>query len=137
MREVVSRVIFDSGNAATDEARANDLKAQIDARIVNGTARGFAGTPSTSYVVIEDANDNVMATSYVDVFGILRQLGEGVSVPTANPPEWVQPTGAQDAYPPTRLDGEPTRVTFEGAVWENTSGIVNSFAPGVFGWTQV
>jgi len=137
MREVVCRVVFDSGDDATDASRANDLKAQIDARIVNGTARGFEGTPSTSYVVIEDENDAVFATSYVDVFGILRQLGEGEPVPTDDPPLFVQPTGAQDAYPPTRLDGAPTRVTFEGAVWENTSGIVNSFAPGVFGWTQV
>lgn len=48
----------------------------------------------------------------------------------ATPAEWVQPTGAQDAY----QIGD--RVLFAGVVWESTNNS-NVWQPGVFGWVQV
>ena len=44
--------------------------------------------------------------------------------------EWVQPTGAQDAY----HIGD--RVLYNGVVWECISDN-NVYAPGVYGWEQV
>jgi len=44
---------------------------------------------------------------------------------------WVQPTGAQDAYPLGAI------VTHNGQTWENTGSDANVWEPGVFGWTQV
>jgi hypothetical protein len=44
---------------------------------------------------------------------------------------WVQPTGAQDAYPLGAI------VTHNGQTWENTGSPANVWAPGVFGWTVV
>jgi hypothetical protein len=44
-------------------------------------------------------------------------------------PEWVQPTGAQDAY----MTGD--QVSYEGHHWICTSDY-NIYAPGVFGWEQ-
>lgn len=49
-------------------------------------------------------------------------------------PAWIQPTGAHDAY----AIGE--RVTHNGQDWEVTQGDgsgLNSWEPGVFGWTQL
>ena len=43
------------------------------------------------------------------------------------PPNWVQPTGAQDAY------ALGARVTHNGSVWVSTQA-VNVWEPGVFGW---
>lgn len=48
------------------------------------------------------------------------------------PPEWVQPSGAHDAY------GTGDQVTFEGAVYESTmNGNVWSPAAHPAGWKQV
>jgi hypothetical protein len=44
---------------------------------------------------------------------------------------WVQPTGAQDAYPLNAL------VTFNGQTWKNTGSAANVWQPGVFGWVVV
>jgi hypothetical protein len=44
---------------------------------------------------------------------------------------WVQPTGAQDAYPLGAI------VTHNGQTWENTGSPANVWAPGVFGWEVV
>ena len=46
-------------------------------------------------------------------------------------PAWVQPTGAQDAYP------LGARVTHNGQDWENTGSAANVWEPGVFGWVVV
>lgn len=46
-------------------------------------------------------------------------------------PEWVQPTGAHDAYP------LGFRVTFNGQNWENTGSAANVWQPGVFGWVVI
>lgn len=50
----------------------------------------------------------------------------GVTGPTIE--AWVQPTGAQDAYPLGAV------VTHNGQTWENTGSDANVWEPGVFGW---
>ena len=54
-------------------------------------------------------------------------------VPAGEWPQWVQPTGAHDAY----ILG--AKVTHNGRLWECTqvNGGVNAYAPGVWGWTDV
>lgn len=60
--------------------------------------------------------------------------------------EWKQPIDQFDAY--LTLDpftGKPDRVTYDGATWEAVDGsaggpggaLLNTWEPGVFGWTQV
>lgn len=45
-------------------------------------------------------------------------------------PDWVQPTGAQDAY------NKGDKVRYEGKVWVSTMD-ANTYAPGVYGWDEV
>lgn len=45
-------------------------------------------------------------------------------------PEWVQPTGAQDAY------NTGDKVTYEGEHWISDID-ANTWAPGVYGWTKL
>ena len=45
-------------------------------------------------------------------------------------PEWVQPTGAQDAY---RVGD---KVSHNGKHWTNTLDY-NTYEPGVYGWSEV
>lgn len=45
-------------------------------------------------------------------------------------PEWVQPTGAQDAY------NKGDKVTYEGEHWVSIID-ANVYAPGVYGWEKV
>lgn len=47
-----------------------------------------------------------------------------------NVAEWVQPTGAHDAY------GVGDRVLHNGKTWESTSA-ANVWEPGVYGWIEV
>ena len=49
--------------------------------------------------------------------------------PSDAPAEWVQPTGAHDAY----QTGD--RVTYNGEIWVCTSDN-NVYAPGVYGWEK-
>ena len=128
--EIICRVVFEGANAA---AQAADLKAQIDARMTNATVRGLDGTPSASYVRYE-SDGALVSMSFVDEFGIVRQ---GEYIQPDPYPVWMQPTGAQDAYPLLRLDGDPTRVMYQGEAWQNTGSDANVWAPGVFGWTRV
>lgn len=44
-------------------------------------------------------------------------------------PDWVQPTGAHDAYP------LGAQVAHNGQHWINTGSDANTWEPGVFGWT--
>lgn len=53
-----------------------------------------------------------------------------VSVSVEEFPEWVQPTGAHDAY---RIGD---KVSYEGKHWVCTSDY-NVYAPGVYGWEEV
>lgn len=50
--------------------------------------------------------------------------------PPASPPEWVQPTGAHDAY------ALGDQVTYDGKVWKSATAN-NVWAPGVYGWEVV
>lgn len=45
-------------------------------------------------------------------------------------PEWVQPTGAHDAY------NTGDKVTHNGKTWESDMD-ANTYEPGVYGWTEV
>lgn len=54
----------------------------------------------------------------------------GEETPTEEYPEWVQPTGAHDAY------AQGAKVSHNGKKW--TSDIsANVYEPGVYGWTEV
>lgn len=46
-------------------------------------------------------------------------------------PEWVQPTGAQDAY------NKGDKVKHNGKTWESTYDGANVWEPSVYGWTEV
>lgn len=50
--------------------------------------------------------------------------------PNAGPPEWVQPTGAHDAYP------RDSQVSHLGKVWQSTAD-ANVWEPGVYGWDAI
>lgn len=117
-----------------DAASAQHIYNQIKAVMTNASVSriGEAGE-RTSYCTVgtENPDGSVTRTGhlYVDSFGIVR---EGDPDPT-DPPNWIQPTGAQDAYPLTDVRGNPTRVTYNGQTWVNNTA-VNTWAPGVFGW---
>lgn len=54
-----------------------------------------------------------------------------VTQPPVTIPDWVQPTGAHNAYPLN------AKVRYNGRVWQNTGSAANVWAPGVFGWVVV
>ena len=119
-----------------DEADIIDAYNQIEARMTNATVAGV-GTPSarTSYARVDNLDtDELVQMLHVDEFGVVR---EGEYIAPDPYPEWIEPTGAHDSYPEVRLDGDPTRVMYQGEAWQNTSGGVNSWEPGVAGWTRV
>ena len=45
-------------------------------------------------------------------------------------PEWIQPTGAQDAY------AKGDKVTYNGKHYQSTAD-ANVWAPGVYGWEEI
>ena len=60
---------------------------------------------------------------------IAASLWSRIGDPGDEWPEWVQPTGAHDAY------AQGTKVSHDGKHW--TSDIdANIYEPGVYGWTQ-
>ena len=71
---------------------------------------------------------------HIDRFGIVR---ESAPVPDDEVPEFIQPSGSQDAYPATDVFGHKTRVEYQGQAWQNTHGDGNVWAPGTFGWETV
>ena len=91
----------------------------------------------TSHALLADENAdgtlNITDQWHIDRFGILRSFAP---IPDDVVPDWIQPLGAQDAYPLLDVFGNPTRVTFEGKIWENTTA-TNTWSPIVFGWTEV
>jgi hypothetical protein len=97
---------------------------------------GAAGERTSYCGVYNEQVDGTLVQDrlwHLDRFGIVREtpvLTNDVI------PEWVQPLGAQDAYPTTDVFGQPTKVQHLGDTWENTSA-VNTNAPGVFGWTNL
>lgn len=66
-----------------------------------------------------------------DVPTLLEKVEEGgEEAPSEEYPEWVQPTGAHDAY------AQGAKVSHNGKKW--TSDIsANVYEPGVYGWTEV
>ena len=54
-----------------------------------------------------------------------------VDDPAEEWPEWRQPLGAEDAYPPG------AKVSHNGQHWVNSLDIPNSWEPGVYGWEEV
>lgn len=52
-----------------------------------------------------------------------------VDDPSIEFPEWIQPTGAQDAYP------KGAKVSYAGKHWISDVDS-NVWAPGVYGWTE-
>ena len=62
---------------------------------------------------------------------LLEKVEEGgEEAPSEEYPEWVQPTGAHDAY------AQGAKVSHNGKKW--TSDIAaNVWEPGVYGWTEV
>jgi hypothetical protein len=97
---------------------------------------GAAGERTSYCGVYDEQTDGTLIQDrqwHLDRFGIVRE-----SAPVGNDvvPDWLQPAGAQDAYPLTDVFGQPARVKHLGDTWENTSA-VNTNAPGVFGWTNL
>lgn len=120
-----------------DLPAAQDTLAQLSSRMTNSSVAriGEAGE-RTSYCVLgeeqPDGTLTVIDRRYIDIFGIVRSGN-----PDPNePPAWIQPTGAENAYPLLDVRGNPARVTDEGRIWENTLA-ANTFKPGVFGWTEI
>jgi hypothetical protein len=134
---VTTNVVLAMVSFEDDAASAEFIYNQIKSVMVNASVSriGEAGE-RTSYCTVGTENPDgtltVTDNLYVDEFGIVR---EGDPDPTI-PPNWMQPTGAQDAYPANNVRGEQTRVTHNGATWLNTHGNGNIWEPGVFGWTQ-
>ncbi len=54
-----------------------------------------------------------------------------VDDPAEEWPEWRQPLGAEDAYPPG------AKVSHNGQHWVNSLDIPNSWEPGVYGWSEI
>lgn len=111
---------------------------QIKSVMVNASVAriGEAGE-RTSYCTVGTENpDGTLTTTsrlFIDIFGIVR---EGEPDPN-DVPTWIQPSGAQDAYPLTNVRGEDTEVVYDGGVWQNTGSDANIWQPGVFGWTRL
>lgn len=112
-----------------DQAKAVATTASV-ARI------GEAGERTSHCGVFNEQPDGTLAKErqwHIDRFGIVRETDP---VPDDVIPEWVAPTGAQDAYPATDVIGNTTKTTHNGAVWENTHGDGNTWEPGAFGWAE-
>lgn len=113
-----------------DAAHAVDAYAQMQARATN---TGIEGGQGTSYARL--THDGALVSMWhVDIFGIVRD-GNWVAYDTA--PAWIQPAGAHDSYPALDALGDPARVTHAEALWQNSHGNGNSWAPGQYGWTVV
>lgn len=90
----------------------------------------------TSYGAVYNEDDvgvlSPIHQFHIDRFGIVR---DGKLLPDEVTPEWIQPTGAQDAYPLTDVWGNPTKVIYNGSVRINQSD-VNTQIPDVAGWNN-
>ena len=97
---------------------------------------GDAGERTSYCGVFDEQPDGTLVKDrqwHIDRFGIVRETDP---IPDDVVPEWVQPAGAQDAYPLTDVFGLPTRVMFDGREWENNSA-TNTQVPNVFGWEDL
>ena len=123
---------------ASFELQANADHIYDQAKSVATTASvqhiGEAGERTSYMGVYEEQLDGTLVPIrkwHIDTFGIVR---EGAVDPN-DPPAWIQPTGAQDAYPLLNVRGTASKVTHNGFTWTNTTA-TNTWEPGVFGWTQ-
>jgi len=97
---------------------------------------GSAGERTSYAGVYDEQLDGTMTKTsqwHLDRFGIVR---ESAPVPNDIVPEWVQPLGAQDAYPLLDVFGYPVVVLYQGDQWKNQSA-VNTQVPEVFGWLNL
>jgi len=97
---------------------------------------GSAGERTSYCGVFDEQLDGTLVKDrqwHLDRFGIVRE-----AAPIADDvvPEWVQPTGAQDAYPLLDVFGNPARVAYNGVEYTSNAG-VNTQTPGVGGWTDM
>lgn len=121
-----------------NKADADHIFNQAKSVAINASV-AYVGQPdertSHAFVAEEQADGSLVVSSswHKDLFGIVRS-GEPFQGDT---PAWIQPTGAQDAYPAKNVRGEDTKVTHNGKTWLNTHGNGNIWAPGSFGWTEV
>jgi hypothetical protein len=130
----MGQVYFD-GAEAWAEGQAKHLHDQAKA-LATTAAVVAMGTQSerTSYFgayrLEADGTLVPVALWHLDVFGIVRS---GMLVAYVDHPDWIQPTGAHDAYPLLDRAGHPARVRHQGAIWQNTVA-ANIWQPGVYGW---
>jgi len=113
--------VFDQSKAVAVNSSANNL--------------GAAGERTSYFGVYEEQTDGTLTPVrlwHKDVFGIVRET----PVDPNDPPAWIQPAGAQDAYPAVDVRGNQARVTHNGVEWINSHGDANVWAPGVFGWVE-
>ena len=97
---------------------------------------GEAGERTSHGGVYDEAADGTLTADrrfHIDRFGIVR---DGQLIPDDQIPDWIQPSGSQDAYPTTDAWGNPARVKHNGKVWENTTD-TNTYEPGVYGWVEI
>ena len=95
---------------------------------------GEAGERTSHCGVFYEQADGTLVKDrqwHIDRFGIVRETDP---VPDDVVPEWVQPVGAQDAYPMTDVFGLPTKVKIDGVTCTPNSD-VNTQDPRVGGWT--
>jgi len=119
-------------------ADAQHIYDQAQSVAVNASVANVADPTEerSSYALVgeEVANAvNVLSSWHIDLFYIVRN-GQPVF---SDAPPWIQPVGAQDAYPALNVRGEETRVTHNDQVWRNVHGDANTWEPGVFGWELV
>jgi len=113
--------IFDQSKAVAVNSSVNNL--------------GEAGERTSYFGVYDEQPDGTLVPVrlwHKDSFAIVRET----PIDPTDPPAWIQPTGAQDSYPALDVRGNTAKVTHNGSTWTNTHGNGNSWAPGVFGWTQ-
>jgi len=118
-------------------SNAQHIYDQAKSVAVNASVARIGSTGErTSYcgVYEEQADGTLLPLSrwHVDRFGIVRP---GQLPPNDQTPDWVQPTGAQDAYPLTDVFGNPAQVMHNGTLWQNNTA-TNTWEPGQYGWDE-
>ena len=116
------------------EAQAVDAFNQMQARSTNTRVVGMGTADEhTSYCRV-DGPAGLIDAFHVDTFGIVRS---GTWTPPPNTyPLWIPVTGSQDSYPVTNAAGDPTRVEYNGRVYENAHSGLNSWTPPTL-WTDL
>lgn len=121
----------------SNQADADHIYNQSKSVAVNSSVAniGQPGERTSYFGVYEEQPDGSLTPLrqwYVDTFGIVREGEQDLNTP----PAWIQPAGAQDAYPLLDVDGNPCQVTHNGSSWQNNTG-TNTWEPGVFGWDEL